>query len=190
MARKKVLIIPGFGGKTSNGPGPEIIRRCKKFADVYTYNPKWDRSTAAEWIAGARKAVARIGPEDLEVFGFSLGAYVALFLGAEFKLGGVVLCSLSPFFVEQRKDIPASAWKFLGARRRKDFQTRPAPKRLRSKATFLFGSRDWPLGIRTAKKLARRYGSTFSLVEGVGHELTPAYLDKVIGALRKEKPHR
>ncbi len=190
MAKKRelnILIIPGFGESGSLRDYQEIKRRCEKVAPrakVVFHDPKWSRRTGADWIEGATKTLERLGPESTYVIGFSLGAYVGLFLSERFQLLGASLCSVSPYFSEEMIRIPTSAKKIIGVRRVGDFSGRSSPQKLRVKPRFFFGDRDWPLGIKVAQRLAGRYGSEFTTISGAGHEFTPPYIDALVSAVK------
>ncbi len=190
MAKRReasILIIPGFGENVSLRDYREIGRRCKKelpWANVVFHQPRWAYRTAAKWIQDASQSLEKLGPESTYVLGFSLGAYVGLFLGDRFKILGAALCSLSPFFAEEMAAVPASARKFLGARRVQDFSARRAPTKLTVRPDFFFGNHDWPAGIKVAERLAKRYGGTFRTVADAEHELTPRYIDALVAVIK------
>jgi predicted alpha/beta hydrolase family esterase len=182
-----ILIIPGFGESVSLRDYQEIKRRCEKAAPgakVVLHQPKWSRRTAADWIKEATRSLERLGPENTYVIGFSLGAYVGLFLSERFQLLGASLCSVSPYFSEEMSCIPNFAKKIIGVRRVRDFSGRSSPQKLRVKPRFFFGDRDWPLGIKVAQRLAGRYGSQFSTINGAGHEFTPPYIDALVSEVK------
>lgn len=182
MSINTILIIPGFGEQASDHEYRELKKRCERLPGTRAvlHTPRWDHRTAESWIPDAATLARRLDPKNLHIVGFSLGAYVALFLSELLPVSGASLCSLSPFFSETMPEIPTGTKTFLGKRRVSDFSKRGTPKHLKVEPTFYFGDQDWAMGLKTARALARRYGGRFVEIPKTGHELTQTYIDALV----------
>ena len=98
------------------------------------------------------------------------------------------MCSVSPYFKEDLKFIPQDSLNFFGKRRVKDFKLHSTPI-FNTKTHIYFGDQDWPMAIEKAKKLAQ--GSklvTFSLIKGVGHDISDhLYIEAIKEKLKPPK---
>lgn len=178
--KKNLLIIPGFGETTSESPYKEFAKKHVGDYNVITFTPRWDYSVASKWLIELENKLAKIITEDTIVVAFSLGAYITLLAAHKYQFKQVILCSLSPFFKEQLHKLPDSAKAFLGKRRINDFYTYPIPSKVKqSSYIFLFGAKDWVVGIQESKKMAKKYNGTFNLVDDAPHELTEKYLSMI-----------
>lgn len=183
--KPNLFIIPGFGESTNDAPYRYLKEKLRGDFHILTYTPKWQYSTANSWINDAKKMLSIIDTSNTIVISFSLGAYIALNTSSIYKFKKNILCSISPFFKEQIHYMPKDAKLFLGKKRMIDFENRTIPSSIKSPSVFLFGSNDWAVGINEAKKLAKKYRASFELIDDASHELTDAYLEKIIFYIKK-----
>ena len=69
----------------------------------------------------------------------------------------------------------------------KDFATHKIPVNLKCPAVFLFGENEWPVAIKEAKRLAKKYNGEFTLVPNAPHELTDEYIDVISRHTKENK---
>lgn len=179
---KKTIIIPGFGESAKDKEYKTLkkqIRMIYPDSVVDFYNPIWDRKTIKHWINDFKIKFKGINSTEFILMGFSLGSYIALTLTKELTFKKVILASLSPYFKENVKNIPADAAKFMGKKRMRDFADNTLPSSINTKVSFLFGDQDWKDAIIQAEKLAEKYNGKFILIKNTGHELTEEYIKKI-----------
>ncbi len=183
--RKTLLIIPGFKESTDEAPYQELLRRNENEYTIITHTPHWNNQTATDWVTDLKVILRTIDVDHTTVVSFSLGAYITLILAESYPFQKIILCSLSPFFKEHLPMIPPQAEKVLGVTRMKDFATHKIPANLKCPSVFLFGENEWPIAIKEAKRLTKRYNGEFTLVSNTLHELTDEYIN-VISRYTKE----
>ncbi len=178
--KKSLLLIPGFGESISDTPYQNLIKAHKQQYSVFTFTPKWNYSVPSDWLAELELMLSKIDTDITTVVSFSLGSYIALLAAQNYKFKKLILCSLSPFYSEQLSEMPDPAKVFFGKRRVNDFAKHKIPKHInKSSVVFLFGSHDWPLAIKEAKKLSKKYHGAFEIVPNTHHELTDEYLQLI-----------
>lgn len=179
--KPRLIIIPGFGETAREAPYRELVRHARKKFRVSTYNPKWERRTVRNWLEGL---LERIKPgEQIELLGFSFGAFLAILAAENYPLHKIYACSPSPWFKENLGAMPAPAREYLGIRRVADLATRAMPKKLLTKIHVHVGEKEIPIAFGTAHAMAKRYGGRITVIRGAGHELTPDYLHELKKAL-------
>lgn len=178
--KPRLLLIPGFGEPATDAPYPTLRKKLEHKFQVSIHTPRWSYATASMWLRDLEKSLNAFETAHVTVVSFSLGAYITLLASEAHPFKKIILCSLSPFFKEQMPKMPKGARVFFGKRRVLDFSTHSIPKTIKSPAIFLFGSEDWDMGIEEARKLSKKYGGTFDIIEGAHHELTPEYIEKIV----------
>lgn len=175
-----LLVIPGFGEDSTDAPYHTLKKNLEGKFRVTMHTPKWNYSTPSMWLHELSKTLDVVDTSNMTVIAFSLGAYIALLASQKHKFKKIILCSLSPFFREQMQYMPKTARAFLGKRRVADFNTHPLPKTVSPAPIFLFGAKDWAVGIDEARKMAKKYGGTFEIVQNAHHELPDDYIQKIV----------
>lgn len=172
------IVIPGFGESRSDAEYKTLEKKLKATSAVVVkfYNPIWDRRTIKHWLSDFEKEFSVNNLGDTILVGFSMGSLIALMLAEKFNFKKVLLASLSPYFKNNIKDIPAEASNFFGKNRMAAFSELRRPEKIKCKSIFLFGDQDWPIAISQARELASLYKGKFILVKDTPHELTVEYI--------------
>lgn len=125
-SKKTVLMIPGFRHKI--GQKGYILVRKKLQQEGYkvvSVAIPWRDSTIVENTAYFLEKYHRIiekldiSGKDMYLLGFSYGALIAFLASTKTSIGGLILCSLSPFFKE---DLPRALPKNSSALQLKRFE--------------------------------------------------------------------
>ncbi len=121
------------------------------------------------------------------IFGFSIGAYIAINLSKKKKCKGYIFCTTSPFFKKNLKKIPKEPQEYFGEKMMKSFAKYPIPKGNKSDAWFLVGDKDWELAIKTAKLAYKNWSGQKKLiiVKDAGHDLNHKNYTKEIKEIIK-----
>lgn len=186
--KKTAIIIPGFGEHTSEVPYREIKKiALREGYIVKTYNPRWSRNTASNWIAGFKELFQDKDLEQATIIGFSFGAYIAILIAQSIKAHKIIACSLSPYFKEDIATLPPIAHKILGTRRMSDFKRHSFPRSIKNVA-YIVGDADFPQLIVRVKKAYKRTGGKkrLTIIKKVAHEISQAYLRAIEKELRRE----
>lgn len=129
------------------------------------------------------------------MFGFSLGAMIAFLAATRVEVGGLILCSLSPYFKEDLENLKRENGSALKKRRYRDYSKLDCAtlaKRIRARQIFMF------YGKKEARSLINRVQNAFDgmiafdkyliPVQNTGHNIADArYLETIhqlIGLLR------
>lgn len=153
-----LYIIPGFGESTKDTPYQEIIKDAKKQGfETVTFDPIWKRKTIKNWLEDFNLLIKTKGEKDSIVIGFSFGAYIAVLSSIDHKFKKIILCSLSPYFEDDIKELPPLAHKILGKKRIEDFSKNKFPTKVNTPAIFIVGDKDFPLLIEEVKKNYKRW---------------------------------
>ncbi len=189
--RAIALILPGMGHHTQEPAYLAIggFYQACSVTPVYV-DFKWRQvhinnlADTAETLA--RTITAQYPGARVRLFGFSVGAALAFKVSEALPSDQVVLCSMSPVFVEDCEQQsfpfrPLTRWMADFSHNRMTWAQHPALN-----YCFFYGEHESML-INSAiiKKRENGFpGSPMRVVEAAGHELTPAYLleiERVIG---------
>ncbi len=180
---RKAFLIPGVGQSTDIEPycriGEMLERRGIEPIGVPV---DWGRPGLQELIADTTGFIVAEGPPCV-IIGFSLGAVCGLHAASVTEPTHAVLCSLSPFFAEDRSDSP---WWINRYGRRRVYPGFPKPEYpvVPSGATdlvFITGAREWWIISRRLQRARnRRFGGTQLVAPGAPHDIShPSYLATV-----------
>ncbi len=190
MSKKILYIIPGFGESIKD----DGYKRISMFANKNGYKVIpieviWKNRTASRWLTQIREVVDLNGHENATVLGFSFGAYLTILLSQEYKFKKIIVCSLSPYFSDDIKNLPMLAHKILGKRRIENFKQIHFPKNNLTSAVFCIGLEDLDIVINRVKKAYKVWSGSKEIIfiEKVGHEIeNESYLQKIYDKLKKE----
>jgi pimeloyl-ACP methyl ester carboxylesterase len=173
--QKKIYIIPGFGENKKDKPYLELIKffESKNF-EVIFYEPKWSRNTIEKWLNDFEEVLKNDTADNSMVFGFSFGALIAVLSTKTHKFSKLILCSLSPYFSDNIKLLPALAEKYLGKRRMIAFEKQDFPKDIKIPVIFLVGSKEKELFPNDSKKYYDLWQGSkkFILVSDAEHDIS------------------
>lgn len=190
MSNKILYIIPGFGESIKD----DGYKRISMFANKNGYKVipievVWKNRTASRWLTQIREVVDLNGHDNATVLGFSFGAYLTILLSQEYKFKKIIVCSLSPYFSDDIKNLPMLAHKILGKRRIENFKQIHFPKNNLTSVVFYIGLEDLDIVINRVKKAYKvwRGNKEIISIDKVGHEIeNESYLQKIFDKLKKE----
>lgn len=178
---KTLFLIPGFTHSVKENAYKKVSAVFKKHGyTVIGFEPSWKRSTVSDQAATFISFVEnkKINPDECAFLGFSFGAIIALIGAGKIKPKELFLCSLSPYFVEDMKDIPSRWRKIIGKNRMTDFETMNGKKISKKivSATHLFveGKEygEGPTVLRRSKAIHKNIPkSNLTIVPNVGHDI-------------------
>lgn len=130
-------------------------------------------------------------PKNTEVYilGFSYGAVAAFLSAAKTKPTAFIFCSLSPYFIEDRKNLKPVWLKWFKENMTKsNYSFRELAPSITTKAYFVVGEKEDPSCLyrsRNAKKLIQN--SSLTIAKGAKHNISQKEylhsLEKLIGRL-------
>jgi len=185
---KKLYIIPGLGESTRMKNYLEVIKFAKKEKfEVVSIKINWDTDKdMTDYVKEAEKQIPKNAEGDI-LLGFSFGAHIAATISKKVKFNKYIFCTISPFFKETISEIPKETKDYFGKKLVNSFKKFSFPKGNGSEAFFLTGEKEWPLAIKTNKKIAKNWKgkSKFILVKDSLHELSNKdYTREVSGILK------
>jgi hypothetical protein len=100
---KRVLyIVPGYTENVTSAKYSRIASHAKKLGfEVVRVQPQWKKgwSWQPSYVTAITRAI-RKEPHEAVLLGFSWGALACFFAAKQVKPSGLILCSLSPWLVE------------------------------------------------------------------------------------------
>lgn len=112
-----IYIVPGYQESPITHPG---YRKLAKLAASYGFSPvhveiDWHKEKPASFAGYAKQFLKQFKKKrgvQIYVLGFSYGATIAFLTATKTKPAGLILCSLSPYFVEDQKNLEPGWRKF------------------------------------------------------------------------------
>ncbi len=120
---KVAYIIPGLG-ETIRSKGYAQISKSFK-SNGYIVIPikiSWKYKTMTDYIEEFLTQQKHAPDDDVTIFGFSFGAFIAYCSAPQIKPQRLILASLSPYFKEDLKTLRRSWKAFMGKHRIADFR--------------------------------------------------------------------
>lgn len=183
MKNKTIIIIPGFGESAKDSTYSAIKKEIKNLGyNIVFHQPKWEKNTIKKWLSDFKEFLKKFEETNPIILGFSFGAYIAIISAKDFKFSKIILCSLSPYFKDDIKNLPAIAYKILGRKRIDDFKKYNLPKNLDIPVIFLVGDRDINIVIKRTLSAYKKYKGNKKIVtiNGAGHDLNNKnYIDEI-----------
>jgi pimeloyl-ACP methyl ester carboxylesterase len=144
MRKVVAYIIPGLD-ETSGRSGYRAIADTFRKENIkpVIVDVGWKQRTITSYV---KKLADLIEPASFTcLFGFSLGAMVALVAAGKLKTDHLILCSLSPYFKEDRSHLTGEDKRTLGKRKINDFNNYSfleVAKHVRCRTVILAGSEE------------------------------------------------
>jgi len=180
---KTIIIIPGFGESVENATYPVIKKEIKSLGyNVVFHQPKWKRNTIKKWLSDFKEFLKKFEGIKPIVLGFSFGAYISIISAKDFRFSKIILCSLSPYFKDDIKNLPPIVYKILGQKRINDFKDYELPKNLGIPAIFLVGDKDINIVIQRSVSAYKKYKGNKKIIKikGAEHDLNNKnYIDEI-----------
>jgi esterase/lipase len=167
MRKKTIFVIPGFRHTPKQKAYKTIAKMLRKQGFCPIVVPiSWRDTTISENTVSFLKQYKKVRREEKYILGFSFGAMIALLAATKVKTHGLILCSLSPYFQEDK-----IIWNpTLGTKRYEDFSKLAATRLARSvkagKTLFLYGEKE-------ATPLINRVYETYALIPSTKKYLLP-----------------
>ncbi len=107
--KKVIYILPGYGeaGDNQRHEKLEAIFRAQGLTPIHVNIP-WQKTQPEripDYVKQFLTAYNRLKGVEKYVFGFSLGATIAFVVATKIKPKGIILGSLSPYFIEDQKKL-------------------------------------------------------------------------------------
>lgn len=178
--KPNIYIIPGLGQEPIDTSYIEIAKLAVKSG--YTtklIEVNWGQ-TPDMWLAKTKKQLNNSTKKDV-ILGFSFGAYIAAVLSPKIKSSKFIFCSISPYFLDDKKNLPKLAYKYLGEKLINELTKNKFPTTSKSPAAFLIGDKDLEIVIKRTKKSYRAWNGPkkMVIVKNVGHALGKRYLKEI-----------
>jgi esterase/lipase len=169
MRKKTIFIIPGFRHTPQQKAYKTIAGMLKKEGYYpIVVSVSWKNTTISQNTTSFVKRYKKVRRKEKYILGFSFGAMIALLASTKVKTHGLILCSLSPYFKEDK-----IVWSpTIGTKRYKDFSQLYATRLARSvktgKTLFLYGAKE-------AKPLINRVNDTYASIPSTKKYLLPIH---------------
>lgn len=197
MAEEKVIfIIPGF----RHSPTTKAYSQIAKILKTEGYKPilikiPWRKTTISEnteyFLRRYKRRMlvrGKIKKSKTYILGFSYGAMIAFIASTKVSVGGLILCSLSPYFKEDM-----SRQNIVSLQRRQDFlrlHCGTLAKKIKAKKILmLYGTKEEKQLKKRVKKVYEQIASNHKYlfpIPKVEHDIGDwRYLDKIHEAARE-----
>lgn len=187
---KILYVIPGFGQSTIDNEYQNLISLAKDIGyEVVEYVPYWDRKTIDHWIADFLSFTKKRSMDHCSVVGFSFGAYIAVLASKHLNFEKIILCSLSPYFKNDIKNLPSAVFPMLGKRRMEAFAQIDFPEQLLADEVYLLiGENDFPYAVERTDAIFKTLKNKkfLNIIPNTKHTIdTPEYLSAITKILKK-----
>ena len=183
MKDKTIIIIPGFGESVEDSTYSTIKKEIRDLGyNVVFHQPKWKRNTIKKWLSDFKEFLKKFEKVKPTILGFSFGAYITIISAKDFKFSKMILCSLSPYFKDDIKNLPPVVYKILGQKRIADFKNYDFPKNLDIPTMFLVGDKDINIVIQRSISAYKKYKGDRKIIKikGAEHDLNNKnYIDEI-----------
>lgn len=176
---KKILyIIPGYGESVTSTSKYRTIAKMFEAAGFSVIHIKisWHAKQPRQFKDYVREFLKQYKkPRNTEcyILGFSFGAMIGFLSAERTKPKALIICSLSPYFIEDQKKVPAAwieFWKkdFVNS----DYSFTELASAVTPKTHLLVGSEEDPACLRRARDARRKIkNSTLSVIKGAKHDI-------------------
>jgi esterase/lipase len=113
--------------------------------------------------------------DEVHLFGFSLGAMIAVIAADKIKPKGLLLCSLSPYFKEDLKYVKKSWRDYMGKNRMSDFKNfsfQDLVGKINYKIVLVVGGREDKTLIKKAKNTHKKVKNSELFIIDAGHDIS------------------
>ena len=165
--KRRLTIIPGGWHKPTEKCYQWMIRYYKDQGfEVRMITINWQRQVMSDYVDQFKEQFVKEDGMKEYVLGFSFGAMIAFIAANEIKPDKLFLCSLSPYFSEDKKFIQKSSRRFLGVHRLEDFK--------KYKAKCLAQTITVPTIVFCGEREGKRYPQLFKRCKETAAQLTQA----------------
>lgn len=195
------IIIPGLGESTADKPYRLIRNHLKACGfQVIAVKINWNRTTMTDWIRQAKNLVTKATSPIVGMFGFSMGALIALAVAGDIRPKRVIAASASPYFTEALKlfspKLMRRVKRYIGKKELAEYWKYHAKylTLFKGRTTFLYGEKDFEMVPKAVALLRRRMSGRSETIVApkAPHDLShPNYLKAClasIGTPKKKKP--
>jgi alpha/beta superfamily hydrolase len=191
--QKIAYIIPGNGESHKRQKGYDKVAEFFKERGITPIHVEisWNVKKPHQfeyWKAQFLKKYKRPKNAKVYVFGFSFGAVIAFLAEPKTRPDNLILCSLSPYFVEDQPKLPAAWLKWYKKNiQGSDYEFKKLAPHIRTKTILIMGDKEPSVvGIRAraAKKMIKK--SSLVVAKGAKHRISQKeYLDGVRKVIEK-----
>ena len=184
---RAVYIIPGLGESTKKSVYRKISGLFRdKDIEPIPVDISWKYRTMSDYVEQFRKRYQENFEREVYLFGFSFGAMICFISSIKIKPRMQFLCSLSPYFREDLRDLPSLSRKYFGKKIIKDlggYSFNGIAKKVESEVVILVGSEEHKICLRRAREANKRLkNSKLKIIEGVEHDISQ---EKYLGSLEE-----
>lgn len=187
-----VYIIPGFDQFTEARGYRAIAAKFKATgARVIIVTINWKYQTVTSYTRKLLKQIYHPEEKTICLFGFSMGAMVALLIARKLEINCLMLCSMSPYFRENLHKMNSDDQTSLGVRRLRDFERytfRRIASQMSGRILIVVGDMESRGVIRMSAK-AKREIKTAEIIHirnGIHSLSQPEYAKKLEELIKKE----
>jgi pimeloyl-ACP methyl ester carboxylesterase len=186
--KKVIYILPGYGeaGEDQGHEKLEAIFRAQGLTPIHVSIP-WQKTKPErfpDYVKQFSAAYNRLKGVEKYVFGFSFGATIAFVAAAKIKPKGIILGSLSPYFIEDQKKLRPSWLRFWKENfADSDYSFNAIAPKIRSKVHLIVGDKEGPESMGRAKAGKKMIAnSKLTVIKGGKHD---AFQKKYLKAIEK-----
>ena len=183
MKKRVVFIIPGYQESLNLPRYRQIANffRAKRIK-VIPVKIKWKYKVMSDYIPDFKSIFEQNKGQENHFFGFSFGAFIAFASAIKLKPKSMILCSLSPYFLEDLKIFPKS-WK-KGQKKRlldiRNFEFNKMARKIKNKTYLFVGEKEHKILLHRSKEAKKEIkNSSIKIVKDAKHYLSKKYLDEV-----------
>lgn len=173
--KKRVFIIGGWNDSFKEKKYRLIYKYFKeKGYEPFLVNIHWKYKVMTDYIQEFRKIYNDNKLEKNYLFGFSFGSVISLNSSHDLKPDAMILCSLSPYFIEDFKKFPPS---WIKRERKmiitdvKNFRFNKICPSVKCKTYLVIGENEPPVLVNRSKDAHRKIkGSKLIIVKGAVHD--------------------
>lgn len=134
LVKKIIYIIPGFEETTRRRCYQSIAKIAReKGYDVFFHNINWKKPLSSQMFEV---------PENVVIFGFSLGAILAWLVAQDYPCKHLILASMTPHYSFKDKEIKKALVDLLGIKFVEDVIKNLKKKHKAKKQTIIYGDRE------------------------------------------------
>ncbi|HEY4483725.1 MAG TPA: hypothetical protein VI752_00930 [Candidatus Paceibacterota bacterium] len=191
--KKIAYIIPGYGESHLRQRGYNKIAKFFEMAGIDPIHVEidWEKNNPKkfdDYNQQFLKVYKKPKGGEVYVLGFSFGATVAFLTAVKTKPKALILCSLSPYFEEDLKDMKLSWVKFFRANFiDSDYSFTKLASKIKNTTYIMVGDREGEICLNRARDAKDKiHGSDLIIMKGVEHKIgQKEYLDNIQKVISK-----
>lgn len=176
MKQQVVFIIPGFAHVSSQGEYKSVAQYfLSKGIMPVLVNITWKKKLPIhfeDYVEEFLEQTKKYRAAEVYIFGFSFGAIIALRAAKRLKPKAIILCSLSPYFLDDAKNLKKKWLQWWHKHYKASYNFRSTIRGLKTKVYLVAGSKEDVSVLKRAEvahKLIAK--SELVIVKGAKHEL-------------------